>query len=224
MLIYLTPFSGPCPRKDDMSEPTQEPIVENPNPTPSPEMVSKEDMDRALTDLKKYKAQAKELADQIKAKEVAALKEKQDWQKIAEIKEQEAKSALEEKESLKNAITADKKLNAVLSATAAMGLRKEAIEDLTLLDMSDVQIEYTNTGKVSVIGADKFAERLKTLRPHWFGQKSNKINSNSPDVGLGDMVTLKQIKDAEKKARESGDYAPYQNMLKMFTKQKQLTK
>jgi hypothetical protein len=101
----------------------------------------------------------------------------------------------------------------------SLGLRKEAMDDLDMYDLSDVQIEYTNTGKVSVLGADKFAERLKTIKPHWFGSKTNKINSNSPETISGDMITKKQIFDAEKKAKETGDYAPYQRVLSLYKKQ-----
>lgn len=207
----------------DSTQETKEPVAEQKSDAPK-DTVAREDMDRALTDLKKWKAKAKELEDAVKAKEVASLKEKQDWQKIAEMKEIEAKEATEREEGLKKAIATDKKYNAVLAAASSLGLRKEAVDDLNMLDMSDVQIEYTNMGRVAVHGADKFAERLKTLKPHWFGQKSNKVNSNSPDVEMGEKITMKQIRDAERKYQETGDLAPYQNILKMYKKQQQLTK
>lgn len=181
--------------------------------------VSKEDLDRALKDLHKYKAQAKEFEAKVKTIETDQMKKNQQWQELAELREKEAKEAREEKERLKESLVFDKKYSAVKEAAMAAGIRKEAVNDLELLDFSDVQIETTSTGRINILGADKAVDRLKTLKPHWFGGKGNKVNSDVPDVQTGGQITMKQINEAEEKAKKSGDYAPYKQVLAKFRQQ-----
>ena len=147
------------------------------------------------------------------------MKKNQQWQELAELKEKEADEAKRDSAKLKESLVFDRKFSAIREAALAAGIRKEAVSDLELLDLSEVQIETTSTGRINIIGADKTVDRLKTLKPHWFGNKGNKVNSDIPDVQTSGSVTMKQIYEAEKKAKESGDYAPYKQALIKYKQQ-----
>ena len=114
----------------------------------------------------------------------------------------------------------DKKLSAVKALAVQMGLRKEAIADLEGLPLDDVAIETTSMGNVNVIGAETAVKNLKASRPHWFGQKAASVNSGTPEEVGSRQVTIKDVMAAEAKAKETGDYAPYQNTLRQYQNQK----
>lgn len=199
--------------------------VENPAVAPvAPadpiEVVPRDDHKRAIEDMHKFKRQAQELADKLKAKETDDLKKTQQWQQLAELKEQEAKDAKTEAENLKRAIVADKKYSAVREYAITAGLRKEAIADLDLVDLDDVSIETTSTGRVNVSGVDKAVARLKLLKPHWFKDAAPQINAESPGVtNTGGSIDMKQLDAAEKHAKKTGDYTQYKDLLLRYKSQ-----
>jgi hypothetical protein len=181
--------------------------------------VSKEDHDRALKDLHKFKARAKELEDAVKATHTKSMKEKEQWKELAELREKEAEDLKKEKTKIQESLIYDKKYSAVKEAALAAGIRKEAVTDLELLEFSEVQIETTSTGRINILGADKAVDRLKTLKPHWFGSKGAKINGDIPDVQTGGKITKTQVYEAESKAKKTGDYAPYKQILAKYSQQ-----
>lgn len=184
------------------------------------EVVPRDDHKRAIDDMHKYKKQAQELADKLKAKETEDLKKTQQWQQLAELKEQEAKDAKTEAENLKRAIVADKKYSALREHAITAGLRKEAIGDLDLVDLDDVSIETTSTGRVNVSGVDKAVAKLKLLKPHWFKDSAPQINAESPGVtNTGGQIDPKQIAAAEQLAKKTGDYTQYRDLLLRYKSQ-----
>ncbi len=97
--------------------------------------------------------------------ETNKLKENNQWKELAEAKEKEANDAKAETARIKDSFVGNQKYNAARDKCKALGLRPEAEADLESLDLEAITIETTSTGKINVLGADKFAERLKTVKP-----------------------------------------------------------
>jgi len=201
---------------------------QTPNTTPAPEAPAteaveprgKSEMDHVLKDLHKFKAQAKDLEEKLKAKETEDLKISQRWKELAEIKEREnseLKTKLDTKDKM---IVDDKKFSALKDSALKAGLRKEALADLELVGLEDIAIETTSTGRINVIGADVAVERLKTMRPHWFSStQAPSINLNQPGVTQGSLLTKQDVFKAEDEAKKTGDYTKYKAVLEQFRKQ-----
>jgi hypothetical protein len=94
--------------------------------------------------------------------------------------------------------------------------------DIDLIDLDDVVVETTSTGKVNILGADSFAEKLKTLKPHWFEVKGTTVvNSNTPRVeGSAGPITVEQVLAAEKEGRKKGDLTQYRELYNQYRQQK----
>jgi hypothetical protein len=184
--------------------------------------VSRADHERALADLNKYKKAAADAARKEKEAETTRLKEQNKWKELAETNEREAKEAREEANKIKGSYVNERKFNAVRSKCEALGLRAEALTDLEMLDLEDIQIETTSTGKINVLGADKFATQLKTRKPHWFAEKkAPSVNTNGARIlDSGDAITAKDLLSAEKEGRKSGDLSKYYELHKKFQQQR----
>jgi len=181
------------------------------------EMVSRSELNKVLDEMHNYKRQAKEFEDSLSKRKMDELKQKDEWQKVAQIKEEEATASKEEANKLRDSIIWDKKYSALKEYALRSGIRREALSDLELIDFeNDLAIETTNTGKVNVLGADRAINNLKSTRPHWFGSKGGNINTSDPEVVSGGAITMQDIFKAEKKAKESGDYAPYYKVMKQY--------
>lgn len=185
-------------------------------------MVSKADLDRALSDLHKFKNEANEVKGKLKAFEEKALAEKDDWKSLAERHKQEAEEANQKSERIQNSYIGEKKNTAVKEAALKLGMLPDAIGDLELLSLDGVVIETTSTGKVNVLGADGFVQNLKSLKPHWFGQTqvNTRVNPGVPGVkGEGKAITDSDLLKLSNEASKSGDYAPYKAALAKYRTQ-----
>ncbi len=184
--------------------------------------VERADHERALADLQKYKKEAKALKDEKDKAATEKLKAENKWKEIAEANETKAKEADERAEKLQGSFLEGKRFDAARLACEKLGIRAEAVGDLDALDLKDIQIETTSTGKINVLGADKFAERLKTLKPHWFTDKRKpNVNTRGNTVVDSDgPITAQQIVEAEKAGRKSGDMKPYYDLHKQFQNQR----
>jgi len=178
--------------------------------TPEPKLVSKEAYEKVMADMHKFKKMVKEYESKNKQAELNALKEKQEWQKIAELKEKEAQEAFEQSEMLKKAVITDKKMSAIRTAAMKAGVLDSALDDIDLISWNDVVVETTSTGKINVTGVEDAIKRLKLQKPHWFGKTASKINGRVPETkGSSGLVTAKDLVKLEKEAKESGDYSAY---------------
>lgn len=186
------------------------------------ELVAKADHDRALADLHKYKSEALALKKERETEKANKMKADNQWKELAEANELKAREAAERAEKIQNSYLGEKKFNAIQSKCQALGLRPEAVADLELLDLEAVQVETTSTGKINILGADKFAERLKTLKPHWFAEKSTTtVNTNGTRVVDKDgAITPADILKAEKEAHKTGDKSKYNDLFKKYQQQR----
>ncbi len=172
--------------------------------------------------MQKFKKEAKTLADEKKKAADQKLKDENNWKALAEANELKAKEAEDRSEKLQSSFLEGKKFDAVRLACEKLNLRAEAVGDLDALDLKDVVVETTSTGKINVLGADKFADRLKTLKPHWFEAKG-KPNVNTRGTGVRDSdgpITPQTIYEAEKAGRKSGDMSKYNEMHLQYQKQR----
>ena len=184
--------------------------------------VSKQVHDEVMQDLLKRKTRERELEDRLKSFEseqenlkTQSLKEKEDWKKLAEVKEKETlefKKKLESQEKL----TANYFKRAEVRAEAIKsGMREAALDDLDLIGYSGVDLETTSTGKLNVLGADKFVERLKATKPFWFeDKKAPMIDGNTPTTTKGPKMSMSDIL----KLQKQGKQAEYEAALRNYKK------
>ena len=201
---------------------TDDKVVDDQTDDKSKKTVSAEAYEKAMADMHKYKKALREIENNKKTQELQTLKEKQEWQKIAELKEKEANDAIEERKKLTNAVINDKKMSSVREAAMKAGILDSALDDIELLNWSEVQVETTSTGRINVQGAEDAVKRLKTLKPHWFGKSAGKINSKIPDVNQdSDVVSIEKLNKLRKEALNTGDYSVYEPAFRKY--QAQLT-
>ena len=188
---------------------------------PETKTVSMEDYERMKSDMIKYKGQVRSFEEDTKRKDEAALREKEEWKKLAELKEREAKESDEKSKRLAQAVVKRLKVDSVKDECLKIGLRKEAISDLGLLSFEVLQVQQNTDGEYQVLGAKDEAERIKMLRPHWFGANKPNVNGGLPEVESvsGKLVTIADINKAEEDAKKTGDWAAATALVKRFNNQ-----
>ena len=92
-------------------------------------------------EIEKIRKEKEELAKQLKTKEHEELKKQNDWQRLAKMKEDEAKEWSDKYSSLNKQIIQDQKMNALKNECAKLGLIQAAYEDLSHVDLSEIKIE-----------------------------------------------------------------------------------
>lgn len=180
---------------------TQEQTVEIPQEEPK---YSKAEFDKILKEAKKYKDMAKEHEKNLKAREMQELEKNNEWQRIAQMKEEEAAKAREEADKLKNSFVNREKQSAIREAAIQAGLRKESVQDLRLIDFPEIKLETNEEGEFIVSGADKAVMRLKSLRPHWFQTQAPAVNTQTPTVtNSGGNISWADFKKIEAEYKKS---------------------
>lgn len=170
-------------------------------------------------DMHRFKEELKKRDDQLKALQEKDLKDKEQWKEYGSAKEKEATEWKTKYETLSDSIRDRAKVSAVREAALKLGLVESAVEDLELMDLKDVVVETTSTGRVNVIGAKSAAERIKSVRPHWFSDaRPPLVNGRQPEVktGSGGATSYDDIKKLEEIARKTGDFTEYKKKLMEF--------
>lgn len=184
--------------------------------TPPEKPAANPEQDKALRDLQKYKSRVKELEDNAEKSRLDKLKESEQWQDLSKEWQDKAEASDKRAETLEQSMIYDKKISAVRDFARKSGIKDEALRDLELVALDDVDIEVTSTGRVNVLNADKAVEKLKLSRPHWFGRRGNNVNANEPEVVGGKELTYSDVVKAEEVAKKSGDYGPYKTLLMKY--------
>lgn len=186
--------------------------------------ISKEDHDRALADLHRFKADAKKnaeqaqlLQDQINQLKKQGMRTAEDFKSLSETQAKE----LEEKDktiaTLKNGISKTFRSMQVKQEAKALGIKESAMRDLDLLDFSDqVQVVFGDDGTVSVDGAKQAAENLKKTRDHWF-QTGKVDNINTGGKGGGNEPA--ELTSAYMNSLEKTDPKKYKELYPKYVKQ-----
>jgi len=173
------------------------------------------------SELSRIQKEYEDLQNQMKQKDIKEMKAKEDWQNLASQYEQEANEYKERYTQLQKNLIYDKKVSDLKTKALQYNLRKEALDDLDMLDLSDIQVETTSTGRINVLGTDDVLKRLKVSKPHWFQSQKTNFNTQTPTATNQGKITFKDLKEAETKAKASGDYSDYKEKLLSFKKQQQ---
>ncbi len=201
---------GNEPAPVDPSTPPVDP--QTPNPPPPQETA------HLLADLHKEKKARKDLEEKLRLQEMDKLKASERWKEVAEANETRAKEAEERLTARELADQERAKLAAVRESAVRAGIRKEAMNDLKLVDLTGLVVDPND----NVIGADKAIENLKAIRPHWFSNTAKPgINLNQPDVvaDTSGKVTYADLQKAEIEAKKTGNYKPYTDLTIRFKNQ-----
>lgn len=130
-----------------------------------------EDHQRALEDMKKFKARSRELEEQLNNTETKHLEEKKNYKELYEREKRQREEWQGKYTGLSNSVVDNEKYNAVRAEAIKAGIINE--KDLDYLDLDAVQIERTDHGRAIVHGADTFVQGLIKERPYWF--KNNEV-------------------------------------------------
>lgn len=167
----------------DSVNPNDPTITPNdPTPAPQPEVVDKKVYETVKADMHRFKSEREKLQKEIDDMKMAKLKDAQNWEEIAKMKEQEAQEYKSKYQGLASSLVDNEKYKALEREALKAGILPQGLNDLSLLDFAEIQVETTSTGKIIVNGADKAIQSLKLARPHWFGVNPVTINSTTPEV------------------------------------------
>lgn len=191
-----------------MSETTE--TKENPENQPAapsiPDgFVSQDVFERTKKDMFKYKEEAEKAKKLMDEQRLQRLKETQNWEAVAKEKEQEAESERLRRQTLESSIIQHQKFMALKTEALKQNMHPSSIDDLELLDLPEVTVETTSTGKILVQGAERAIAGLKTLRPHWFKQNAPSINPNTPETLQvnPNKMTLEELKKIEQEYKKN---------------------
>lgn len=182
------------------------------------ETVSYNQFKSVKDDMHRYKEEARKAAELLKQQQEKEMRAQQQWKELAEAKEREASEWKMKYEARDNAMVQRAKISAVREAALKLGLVESAIDDLELMDLKDVVVETTSTGRVNVMGARSAAERIKSIRPHWFSAQLPNVNGRAPEVkpGQSQNMSYNDLFKLEEQAKKSGDYSEYNKAIRAF--------
>ncbi len=200
---------------------TKPPESAPPETKPPAPQISQEQYNALQTKLADSEKQNKDFKTQFSKAEEDALKAKEDWKAVAELKTKEALEATEKSEILQKTYINEKKYSALKTECFKLGLKPEAEKILELFDLSDIQVETTSHGRVNLLGTATTAEKIKTLHAYAFGEsKAPNVNTDIPGVTEGTIVTPADLAKAEREGKKSGDPSKYRQMYNIYLKQR----
>ena len=121
------------------------------------------------------------LRKQIEEQKTASLKQKESYKELYEMEKEKREKAESTTADLRKTVYNSFKNSAIKDKAVEAGILPSAIDDLELLDNSIVEIETTDKGNISVLGASEFVESIKAKKPHWFSNtKAPNINITNP--------------------------------------------
>lgn len=188
------------------------------------ETVSKEDHDRALADMHRFKTEAKKnadaltaLQDQLNQLKKSGMRDKEDFKALSETQALEIEDLKKKNDTLKNGISKTFRSMQVRNEAKSLGIREDALRDLDLLDFSSkVNVVFSEDGTISVEGAKAAAEDVKKTRSHWF--QSGKVeNINTGGKGGGGEPA--ELTSAYMNELERKDPVKYKQLYPKYVKQ-----
>ncbi len=174
-------------------------------------------------DMHRFKEEARKNAELLKSAAEKDMRDKEQWKEYGAAKEKEATEYKTKYETLSKSIQERAKISNVREACLKLGLVDSAIDDLEMMDLKDVVVETTSTGRINVIGAKSAAERIKSIRPHWFSEsRVPNVNGRAPEVqaGGGGSVSYEDLQKLEVEAKKTGDFTMYKKKMMEFKTQK----
>ena len=200
--------------EDSQQEQTTTETVETPI-----EQVPKSELEKVLADMHRFKKAAQEKDLLLKKFEEQTLREKEDFKALADRYKAEAEEANEKLTKKEMAVLAREKHSAVRDAAIKAGILPSAVDDLDLFGFEGVVVEQDESGKVKVLGAEKYVQQLKQARGHWFGSASTNVNTSMPGITTDKPVNESELVKLSLEAQKSGDYTQYKKAQELFLKQ-----
>lgn len=185
------------------------------------DFIPRSEFEKVLKELHQHKASARTATEQLEQRKIEDMKKNQQYEALAnEYKEKLERAEAEKKRIIESDIQS-RKYNAVKDSAVRAGIRKEALSDLDLVAMDNVVVETTSTGKINILGADRFVESLKAAKPHWFSSpQAPSVNTDGVRVdGGAGPITPQMILAAETEGRKTGDMSKYRELSKKFQQQ-----
>ncbi len=194
-----------------------------PTEVKKPELVDKSRLDHALDDMHKQKNRANELEKKLEDRDAADLKNSNKYKEYSETLETKVTDANARADRVQNAFIDEKKFGALKEVALKAGIRD--VSDLDSVDLDQIKVETTSTGRVNVLGVDTFIENQKMLKPHWFGPKANpNVNTNHVGIIVPNVVTAVDLVKLEREAKKTGDNAKYREAHARYQKQRALSR
>lgn len=143
---------------------------------------------RAQHDFLRFKQEARKLAEE-NEKLRNQLQSIEQQNLISQNRFKEAyEMEMRKREELEGQLTETKKTfwnglkyQEIKSQALKAGIRPEAIDDLSLYDASEVEVETTSHGNANILGAREFIEKLKITRPYMFqDNRPPNVNNATP--------------------------------------------
>lgn len=155
------------------------------------EISSDKDKERAIKDMLKFKAMVRDSEAKIAALEkerdnerLERHKSRDEWKTIAEEHIEKANKLEDENKNIRRSVVNNERLKGLREQCLKLGIREEALDDITEDMMNSVEYETTSTGRINLLNAKQVAEDIKLRRPFWFGKASApSVNGQVPSVG-----------------------------------------
>lgn len=189
--------------------------------------IKREDHIRAVEDLKKFKAQARDfetkylsLQNEIESLKTQKLTETNDYKSLYEQAATKNKDLETRYSKLKENVVYNEKFKAAQQALLEAGMKREAIKILEKEALDEILVEHTSEGRMLLSGVDEFKEKFRNSYQFAFEDKTKaRVNGGGGGGGMtGEKVTADHVIAVEKKhGRGSAEYA---NALNQYVSQR----
>lgn len=154
----------------------------------------KRDMLRFKKDAQDKAALLEKVAQERAAEEKKRMVESQRYEELYKASEAEKSELAKAKEAAERTVQQYIVQRELTEKAVSSGIRKDALPDLRLLGIDDIEIEAAG-GEIKVKGVTEWVDRLKKSRPHWFETAAPvKFKDGKPGAASGtpDLATLKK--------------------------------
>lgn len=192
--------------------------------------IAKEDHQRALTDLKKYKSrwretqsQLSDLQKEIETLKTAKLQGDNDYKTLYEGLKGKYDEQVNKNSQLKESLLYNEKFRAVFPELKKAGLRDDAQNLLEMQDLRDLEVEATSSGRFLVQDVQGWVDGFKQKYPYAFQpKKAPGVNSTGGQSQIDDTgkLTPQALFELERECKKKGDMAPYHAAYKRYLESK----
>lgn len=185
----------------------------DPTKTPEPKSEFEKERERLATEnanlrknLKDYEAQQNQLREELSALKKAGHKSTNDWQKLAELNETEAKTWKDKYERTNKAFVNTLTSSKIREEALKNGLKPDLVDLLDTMELPEVEAIIDENNRFNVKGAETAVQNLKRLRPSLFQEaQAPKINAGGASgmTQTGNPKNLAEAKTAYLEARKN---------------------
>lgn len=176
-----------CVRLVDKGSIMTEEIIQEGTIEEKNDVVDAKAYEQIKNDMHKFKreaAEAKQAKEEAEKRamefETRALENQENYKELYE-KQKGLTHGIESKyKELTSTIVNDRRMSAIKTEAMKLGINNDFVDLLEAFDTSDVLVETTSSGKITVSGADTWVETLKASKPSMFSKKEDpRINNKT---------------------------------------------